>query len=240
MEPVSAIAGGYVADKLTELAESLIKKNVIERWTRQRAINFYKAFCDELLNHGLDGKLLHERLEELLEDDARSEIVFEAYRAVCLSKSKTYGPRIIAIVVAGIVQDDGIASEHDELILAAAELLSDSEFESFRDELSKLDHLQLPGELIAERRIDSNFNNSEIEITTSPLSHTHGTWAEKLKSLGLITESMKERSYEYKAESDGYIDMDGSVRVVSWWIEYEEPCRRLAELVDRVRNASTP
>ena len=239
MELISTIAGSYAADKLTDLAESLIKKNVIERWTRKRAIEFYRTFCGEVLSTGLSGKNLHERLNELLENEARSEIVFEAYRAVCLSKSKTYGPRIIAIVVAAIVQGDGIASDQDELILAAAETLSDSEFEQFRQELEKVDHLQPPRELMAERKIDSNFSDTSIEITRSPLAHTHGVWAEKLKALGLISESMKERSYNYQAESEGYVDMDGSVRVISWWIQYEEPCHRLAELIDRVRTPST-
>ncbi|MGG6463714.1 hypothetical protein, partial [Solilutibacter silvestris] len=240
MDPATTAATGYIADKLTELVESLVKRKVIERWTRQRAIQFYRTFCSELLNGELEGNSLHERLDELLEDDAKSEIVFEAYRSVCLSKSKRYGPRIIAIVVAGIVQDDGIASPEDELILAAAEILSDDELEQFRDELLKVGHLQPPHELLAERQIDSNFNSSTIEITTSPLAHTHGVWAEKLKSLGLLTETMQERTFTYREDSERHIDMDGSVRVISWNLIYEEPCRRLCELVSKVRETSAP
>ncbi|HZF96998.1 MAG TPA: hypothetical protein VEY92_01920 [Pseudoxanthomonas sp.] len=216
-----ALVTGYATDKLTELGEGLIRKHVIERWTRKRAVEFYRSFCATLLSDNPDGPELAEMLHELLQDETRSEIVFEAYRLVCLAKSKTVGPRIIAVLVAEIVQRDGVADKEEELVLAAAEKLSDSELVSFAAELAKLPNSKTWGDIevtLDTRQIDSNFSVGRTEISQGSLAQIYGSWAEKLKSLGFLTESVTERTFHYREDSKRHIDMDGSVRKITWKI----------------------
>ena len=243
METLSALVTGYATNKLTELGEGLIRKHVIERWTRKRAVEFYRSFCATLLSDNPDGPELAEMLHELLQDETRSEIVFEAYRLVCLAKSKTIGPRIVAVLVAEIVQRDGVADKEEELVLAAAEQLSDSELVSFAAELAKLPSLKTWGGVevtLETRQIDSNFSVGRTEISQGSLAQIYGPWAEKLKSLSFLTESVTERTFHYREDSERHIDMDGSVREITWKIFFHSPSARLAKLVGRVSGGSVP
>ena len=237
MEPLSALATGYATDKLTELGERMIRKHVIEPWTRKRAIEFYRSFCATLLLNNPSGPALEEMLDELLGDETRAEIVFEAYRMVCLSKSKSIGPRIIAIVVAEIVQRDGISDYEEDAVLAAAEQLSDSEFESFCAAMEKLPGPNKWGEqevALDTRQIDSNFSTGHTATGQGSLAHTFGLWAEKLKALGFLTESVSERTFHYQEDSERHIDMGGTVREISWKVHFHPPSAKLAALVQRV------
>lgn len=243
MEPVSAFAIGYATNKMTELGERMLRKHVIERWTRKRAIEFYRSFCNTLLSDNPSDARLEEMLEELLGDETRSEIVFEAYRLVCLAKSKTIGPRIIAVLVAEIVQRDGVADDEEEALFSAAEQLSDSELLSFSTELTKLSKPSQRGDLeviLETRQIDSNVSEENTDIGGGSLAHTYGPWAEKLKSLGFLTESITERNSHYREDSERYIDADGSIRVITWKVHFHSPSTRLAQLVERVSVERTP
>jgi hypothetical protein len=243
MDPLTALATGYAGDKITSLAERMIKTHVIERWTRKRAVEFYRTFCGELLDNKVDSASLEERLSELINDEAKSEILFEAYRLVCLSKSKAIGPRIIAVVVAEIVQRDAIANDEEEIILAAAETFSDDELLAFRDEVRRLRATQ-PSPTIQEitdtRSIDSNFSDTHVETGAGSLAEHYGPWAEKMRGLGLITESVRERTYRYQEDSERHIDMDGSVRQIEWRVHFPQPCSRLADLIDQLAVGRTP
>lgn len=241
MEPISTLAAGYATDKLTELAENLVRKHVIERWSRKRAVEFYRTFCAKLMADNPAGVQLEEMLDELLQDETRSEVVFEAYRLVCLAKSKTLGPRVIALLVADIVQGDGVADDEEESLLAAAEQLSDSDLRSFADALSKLPEPNRWGDTaltLDTRKIDSNFPSGDTEIAQGSLVHHFGRWAETLKSLGFLTESVAERTFEYREDSERHIDMDGSVREITWEVTFHSPSARLAKLVARVSGES--
>jgi hypothetical protein len=242
MEPLSVLVG-YGADKLAELGEHLVRKHVIERWTRKRAIEFYREFCATLLLDNPSNATLQEMLDELLGDEARSELVFEAYRLVCLAKSKRIGPRIIAVLVAHIVQGAGVADDEEEVLLAAAEQLSDSELLSFSSELLGLGGPNQHGEITVTldmRQIDSNYNDRRVEIGRGSLVEVYGLWAEKLRSLGLLTDFVSERTFRYTEDSERHIDADGSVREITWSVVFSSSSRRLAELVQRVANESAP
>lgn len=237
MGPISTLVTGYAVNKMTEVGEGLFRKHVIERWTRRRAIEFYRSFCATLLSEKPSGAQLEEVLDELLGDEARSEIVFEAYRLVCLAKSRTIGPRIIAVLVAEIVQRDGIADDHEEIMLAAAEQLSDNEFLSFAAELEKLPGPNDLGAIevtLDKRQIDSNWSQSHTEIGQGSLVETFGLWAEKLKSLGMLTEVVDERTFRYQEDAERQVDMSGSVREITWRVFFNSPSARLAKLVTRV------
>lgn len=243
MEPLSAFLAGYGTDKLTGLAERMVSKHVIERWSRKRAKEFYRYFCATLLASDPNEETLQDLLNELLEDEAKSEIVFEAYRLVCLTKSKTIGPRIIAVVVAEIVQRDGIANDEEEMLLAAAEALSDGELSSFRTAVKKLDSPNKWGEfskVLEKRQIDSNSSEMQVEVGQGSLVDIYGPWSEKLKAIGLIAESVSEQTFHYRADSEQYIDMDGSVREIVWTVFFRSPSARLASLIDRLSPESAP
>lgn len=239
---VLTIGSGYLAEKLTDSIEGLIKTHVIERWTRHRAIEFYRTFSAELLDGKYGDGALPERVAELLKNENVSEIVFEAYRSVCLAKSKSLGPRIIAIVVAKIVQGEQVADDEEELILAAAETLSDSDLLAMASQIRELSAVrQSKGDNAADwtlaldkRSIDSNYSSSRAEIGAGTLSSYLGIWAERLKSLGLLSESVVESGFEYKADSERHLDFDGSVRVIEWSVHFDPACIRLAQLVSQV------
>lgn len=237
MEPVSTFFAGYATDKLTEIAEHLVRKHVIERWTRKRAVEFYRTFCAALLSENPDERELGEMLDELLKDDIRSEVVFEAYRLVCLAKSKTIGPRIIAILVAEIVQRDGVADDEEEALLAAAERLSDSELTSFAVRIAELPEPDSWGDIEVEldkRTIDSNYPDDEAVTGAGSLFHALGSWAEPLRSLGFLSDSVSESTLHYQEDSERHIDMDGTVREFKWSTLFHSPSSRLAKLVERV------
>jgi hypothetical protein len=232
-------ATGYAVDKLTELGERIVRKHVIERWTRRRAIEFYRAFCATLQSDNSTGVQREEMLDELLGDEARSEIVFEAYRLVCLAKSRAIGPRIIAVVVAEIVQRDGVADEEEEAVLSAAEGLSDGELLSIGAEIKRLPAPDELGHIVVTldtRQIDSNLDGRYTETGQGSLVNEYGPWAEKLKSLGLLGDSVTERTFRYREDAERHIDMDGSIRESTWKVDFQPSFVRLARLLGRVSN----
>lgn len=238
MEPVSTIVSSYLIDKVTDRAERAFHKHVIERWTRKRAIEFYREFSRELLDGGLNGANLESRLEELLSDEKNSEIVWEAYRLVSLSKSKTIGPRIIAVLVAQIVQRDGVASDEEEKLLQAAELLSDEEFFLFAKQMTKLQASQSGStfsEVLDTQSIDSSWPDTEIEVGPVALADEYGLWAEKLSTLGLISQSTRQSHHFYREDSERHIDSDGVLTKYVFRVTFSPLCLRLSDLVAKVK-----
>lgn len=237
MEPFSAIVASYASDKLTSAVEGLVRKHVIERWTRKRAIEFYRMFCQELLLDDLSQEDLVERIDELLADEARSEIVFEAYRLVCLSRSRVIGPRIIAVLVAEIVQRDGVADRAEETILELAESMSDEELEDFGGHIAKLQISQSGPtliEVIDTQTFDSGWPSSGVETASASLAEIYGSWAHKLGSLGLISQSVRQSQHHYYEDSERHIDEDGVVTKYVFSATFYEPCMRLAALINKV------
>jgi len=236
MEPIFTIATGYATDKLVQLAERVVHKHVIERWTRNRAIEFYRYFCASLFAEETDEATIQDLLNQILSDDNNSAIIFEAYRLVCLTKSKIIGPRIIAVIVAEIIQRNGIANDEEETLLAVAEALSDHELLSFFREVKEFgENEQEEFEVVLEEQhLDSNSSNQQINVVQGTLVNIYGTWAEKARALGLISESVIEKNYKYKEDSERHIDMDGSIRQIIWSVHFHKPSRRLTQLVERL------
>ncbi|MFM9709894.1 hypothetical protein, partial [Streptomyces galilaeus] len=76
-------------------------KSVIEKWTRYRAERFFEAFVETIgieLVDGVETPETDRQLAEILADDFKTETLYDAYRRVCFSKSKTIGPRIIGLL----------------------------------------------------------------------------------------------------------------------------------------------
>ncbi len=67
---------------------------VVERWTRYRADRFFEGFVETVgmeLTAGFQTEEVDKQLAEILADDSKSEVLFDAYRRVCFSRSKTLG-----------------------------------------------------------------------------------------------------------------------------------------------------
>jgi hypothetical protein len=187
-------------------AAALAKKfgaAIIERWTRHRAERFFEAFLEELRHEPTDEET-DKHLEEILNDDIKSEVLFDAYRRVCFSKSKTIGPRIIGRLTGELVNEGQMASDSEEAIFAAAERLSDGDIVEFMKYYhehrtkaenatdDKGEHRMSGGDVIIrwnEERLDSSgYGHSEIDIGSFPWKLAFGHWAVELKQCGLLEE----------------------------------------------------
>src|SRR4051794_3456477 len=76
---------------------------VVERWTRYRAECFLQSFVKAVqFEHasGVESEETDRLLNKILEDENNSQILFDAYRTVCFSKSKEVGPRIVGLLTA--------------------------------------------------------------------------------------------------------------------------------------------
>ena len=126
MDPVTSLALGEATSRLV----SVVKEKVIGRWTKARSAKFFEAFLQEVELEQLGGRSdsLEGLLEHIIEDESCSEVIFDAYRSVCLTKSKSIGPKIIGLLTAKLVLEEREADEFEEDLLEAAERLSDDEF----------------------------------------------------------------------------------------------------------------
>ena len=252
MEPISTIVAGKVVDKLIDVVSTAVGTHVIERWSRHRAHEFFDQFCRAVVGDEVSDEELRLLLNRLLADDKRSEIVFDAYRSVCLTKSRSIGPRIIALLTAELVNAESIAPEADESIFAAAEQMSDDEFQEFasyvRDMRKAMDAGQERGPkmehgsmviLAFDDMTDSNWRSDRSQsVGPMDLPQQIGAWALKLKQVGLVTDDVQEREWEYKEDGERHIDQDGVAREITWWLTLHEPALKLAALIDRIVPAS--
>jgi len=110
-----------------------IKESVIERWSSYRADQFFKTFLEEVRKEKdsrFDSADLNDMLKQVAAGDKQSSAIFDAYRRVALSASKEIGPMIIGTLTASIVLEDRDATNEEELIFHAAEILNDHDFDS--------------------------------------------------------------------------------------------------------------
>lgn len=244
MDPVSTMVAGYATDKLVEIAESSFRTHVVERWSRRRARQFFEAFCDAVSSPDTTEVELQHQLDELLSDELASEILFDAYRAVCLTKSKTLGPRVIALLTAELVTAHKEADDCELAILAACEGLTDVEFSDFAD--FAIDHFERATEedkkdcslakngalsiQMGEETFSSFWHNDyEVSVAPMDLIECVGSWAPKLKRHGLLSDDVKERNYEYRDEH--CVPEEATAREVSWWLFMAAETLRFAKLV---------
>ncbi len=224
-------------------AEAIIRTHVIERWSRYRARQFFDAFCQSLLDAGISNDDIGKKLDELLEDEVTSEIVFDAYRAVCLTKSKSLGPRIIALLTAELVIAKSSADSSDQLIFAAAEELTDSELNEFSEfalshtvklQSGKDKDVKLNGGALEIRWCDHSLSsNGKIPVGPLDLARDIGSWASKLKRIGLISDDVTERQWHYKEDSERHISEPGVARVITHWLFLTDESQVLATLIRR-------
>lgn len=243
----------------TSIASSLAKSfasNVIERWTKHRAEKFFEAFQAKIIECRLlgDNQIeIAQEIDSIISTEIGSEVVFDAYRSVSLSKSKIIGPRIIGLLTAEICLEKRLSDEFEELYFSVAESLSDVEIinvtsvieswlELSRAEKKKgyLTHTAYVerNELIyvlEHQESDTTFGDSnEIDLNIGNLDFEFCSGLEKFKNLGLLTPRVIQSSYSFKEDSERHIDYDGTIRVTIKTIVFPLMYRRIISLMSEM------
>ena len=222
---------------------------VIARWTEFRKRNFFEAFLSEFQIDTKNESEVEDKLNKILDDEQLSSLLHDSYLKVCLSKSKTIGPRIIGYLTAELVVSGEIADEEEESIFAAAEHLSDDDFYSFFSYYNRLkaeaedDTIEKKKTLKASNGIIRILDNRWIEtgteqttdsdLTPESLWVSLGAWASKLESYGFLRNSMTIQSHYIREDSERHIDEDQT------WDEYiskaifESTCDKLWAFIEK-------
>ncbi len=119
-----------IAKKLGTIVARKFGVKVVERWTCYRAEKFFEGFVESLseeLDSGIESVDADKELEKILDDEVKSEVLFDAYRTVCFSKSKTLGPKIVGLLTGYLVAGGRVAVASEEVVFRAAESLSDGD-----------------------------------------------------------------------------------------------------------------
>jgi len=251
MEPVSSLLIGHASGKLLDGISELFRINVIERWSRYRAQQFLSQLCVEVEKEmkGGHSDTLEQAIGKILEDEYATEALFDAYRRVALSRSKTLGPRGIAVLTARIMVEQRVADSTEECMMDMFETLYDGELEEFADFIRENnekanDSANLEVQLSengdikiawSKEQLDSNWE-SEYEVSVSPLNLTVslGAWASKAESFGILSTEVVQRQWEYKEDCERHLDQDGTIREFQWWIIIHSGFADLADIISRL------
>jgi hypothetical protein len=254
MDPVTALITGHIAGKVIDRVGASFRSQVIERWSKRRAQAYFEQFCEQLSLElsGIESAWLDDLLEKMLVDEACTELLFDSYRRVCLSRSKMLGPKVLGILSAQLAIERRQPTQHEESMMDACERLTDTElidFATFVDEQRKRaespahkdvstsdqDILQIKW---CMESLDSNWHrDSSVSLAPLNLGECLGSWAARLCDLGILSSDVKERKWDYREDSDMHVDEPGSVREISWWLYLPTAYFRLAELIRRVSPA---
>ena len=241
----------WVVDKLAKMAEAVVKDKVIARWTNYRAERFFQSLIEAVrdeINHDVPEEELNVLLDQMMSKEVNSETVFEAYRQVCLSRSREIGPRMIGILTATLLGEERRANPKEEAILDVAEHFGDSELRGIvevvrawqREERNGYDGIatvnsELRHAVQNEWIPDSSFSGAN---TGSQLNAMLGSWGEKLRSYGLVHEVVGERRQKYQAESLRHLGPNQEGTWISRTIIFREGYSELVDLIERADRAS--
>lgn len=213
---------------------------VIRRWSQWRAKRFFRALVEGLSEGAIDEQDALERIDRALEDEAKSEALFDAYRRVCLSASRDSGPKLIGLLTARILSEGRTtANEVEEKLFMAAERLSDSEFKAFL-EFFREAAMHRSGQITEAGRIlvkshseqeDSKYSGAKIDISPLDLGESYGLWALKAASAGILSQQMIREKQHHKEDSERYIDMDGVVTDFSWFVGFDAALLEYIDLI---------
>lgn len=227
---------------------------VIERWTVFRRDHFFQSLLENLQIEQASGEEkseVDEALDELLKNEQSSEVLFDAYRRVCFSKTKKYGPRIIGLLTAELLNNASTSDDDDEMVFAAAELLGDVDFAEFRrcytDLLTKAGadtplkrEVMMSGDEITEivyeetKEVGDHINR-EDHLMPTDLRLSHGSWAAKLLNCGLVIQSVTRQTQHVKENAEQHIDYDQTYTTTIFSIVYKPAVKRLYDLLERAR-----
>ncbi len=238
-----------VAKKIGTVVVKKFASKVVERWTRHRANEFFAGFVESLsaeLKSDVESADTDAALEAILDDDRKSEVLWDAYRTVCLAKSKTLGPKIIGILAGQLVSEGRMANETEDQVFEAAEALSDGELigifkEYFKyakqadacNDAKKEPHWRADSIVIPWSEETSGFGLSgTTEIDVSPLMFRDvfgNQWAAKAQRLGLLSsQTIYNQKDKYRSTATTSVCT----------IIFEAPCRKLCVLIERSLGAA--
>lgn len=243
MDPVTS----YVVGKLSDSVVGRFSKAVIGRWTDHRRQKFLESFVEELRLNGEQPDDLDAFLDEVMGDDSKSAALFDAYRSVCLSRSRTLGPRVIGIVAASVVLGYMEADDRCDNIVRAAESLSDDELietscyvlqqwtKAASAESDGVRPTESGGIVMEADRVAVDIGRDyRVYVGPVALSVAYGTWASKLGALDLITTDVKEEQVHYGVSH--YVDEPGVEKRIIWSLLVSPEVVELARLVARAGN----
>jgi hypothetical protein len=233
MEPLVAI-GGYIGKKGIAILSKKFSKDIVERWSRTRAINFFGALV-EMMGDGSPEIDIALKLDALLESKANQEMLFEAYRLVCLSKSREIGPRAIALLSGQIILEGRQAAGIEEPWFEVFETFSEMEliatYEFYEKCFQKVkagdkDYRVLGSTLQIKWASDdtdagvSPGLSKEVQIDRSTFNFHEflGPWARKLSNLGIIHARVAEELRNYR-KTGNLVDSNEATRTQTYWID---------------------
>lgn len=242
------VATSVIGKTAVKTAAKKFSGAVIERWTRYRAERFFEGFVEVLANEFTSGDQTDEvdkRLSLILADDRKSEVLFDAYRRVCFTKSKTLGPRIIGLLTGELVHEGRMADSTEEKVFDAAELLSDPELIAFMKDYQeqrkdaesaqgpKAKHRMSGESIIVEwlRQSSDTSGHGEHEIGSFPWEDALGRWAAGLHQCGLIEDRIQQKIHRLDYRHD---EAEGETRTITTTtIIFDPGCARLYNLLYR-------
>lgn len=237
---------GLISGKALDLAVDGAISLAIAKASKYRSRRFINALVDAVqmeLDHDVSEDELNELLGKLA-NEANSEAVFDACRRACLTRSKDLGARIIALLTAVLLREERGPTGEEEMILDVAERLNDSEMRSAVSTIRRWEHElnsglsksveQHYGEL--RKQVDkvqlSDGDRGEVSLG-SRLFGEFGVAGERMRSCGLVDEYVEQTRIHWKADSERYIDEDGSAIQTTWTIAFQPGYRPLADYVER-------
>lgn len=198
---MSEVLAAYLAGKLVDRVVDGFAERVIQRWSRYRAGRFIESLVEGIAAGKLSEEEAGKKIDAALEHEAKSAVLFESYRRVCLSASRDLGPRFIGLLTARLLVADRAADDVEERLFMAAEILSDTDFGEFINFLRQASntgagpfHRYRNSAVRAivhsetERPDTSSFHADPLNLIES-----HGTWALKISSVGILTQHIEQR-----------------------------------------------
>jgi hypothetical protein len=236
MDPVTAVVVKAGASWLS----SKFKALVIDRWARRRAEAFFESFIEELAANDDAGQPLSDiepMLAEMLGDELKSEVLFDAYRRVSFSASPSLGPRIIAVLTARLIAGNRVAEPDEERMMLTAEVLNDQDFNSLCTYLS-----QRPPDKNYEVMLsgikDSPEWRFEIRIGQVNLGEEVGNWCLKLQTIGLVVQDVMTKSADYEVNSEMHIDIPSTVTSYVRKLRFQPEVLELKSIIEGLRGTA--
>lgn len=250
----------FMMEKGESIAASLATKfasNVIEKWTRYRAENFFEEFQHRLIEGHISGDQyidVADDIDDILSDEKGSEVVYDAYRRVSLSSSKDIGPRIIGVLTAELCIAKEYANDEYELFFSIAEMLNDRELVSVStlvnewfETIDTHDAKYKAGAAYVEDGcLKYVLDSSEVEISSSAVSlsgveisadnllEQFGSGLQKLRQLGAVRINVQQIIYHYHEDTERYIDHDGTIQETIRLVYIPLKYRRIFALIRKM------
>lgn len=239
--------------KILAILSKKFGTSVVERWTRYRAERFFDGFVMVLaaeITDEIELKEVEDMLDEILNDDAKSEVLYDAYRRVCFSKSKDLVPKIIGLLTGRLLIESRSTNSDEEKVFRASELLTDGEFAEFHsssDDYTKRAQNESDnkscfykyGDLVIVWEKESRDSawphtmEQDIDVSAINLDIAMGYWASQPKDCGMIGQRITESHAKYEPNCESISVEGGIVTTYKKFIIFHHSCDVLSKLVCR-------